>query len=127
MQICHGDIIYTTCTNIPLCYHVGIVLFKNGCPYVWNNTPSASNSFGGNVVAQPFAEFMKGRKLLKTEAANITEQDVVSISDRYKAERWNAFRFNCEDYVNEIKTGNRHSRLRALNLCLAATAFGLWA
>lgn len=107
-----GDIIYTSCIGIPLCHHVGIVVFESGYPIIYNNSPRAKNRFGGNIVAQPITEFMKGRTFIKTVSAPNCSDVVRKYSYEKRYERWNALSFNCEDYVNDVMYCSRKSQLR---------------
>ena len=107
-----GDVIFTTCHNIPLCYHLGIVIFEDGLPIVYNNTPNKKNKFGGNIVAEPLNEFFKNRKFIKIDSIGICPNYVREYSYQNRLEKWNALYFNCEDYVNDIIHCQRKSKLR---------------
>lgn len=112
MELNDGDIIFATCHNIPLCYHVGIVVFEDGIPIVYNNTPGATNEFGGNIVAQTVDVFMSKREFIKTVPAPNCSDLVREYSYSKRFEKWSALYYNCEDYVNEIKYSQKRSELR---------------
>lgn len=108
----HGDVIVTTCTGLPLCVHPAIVLEECGELWVYNNTPSAKNGYGGNVVRQRPAEFFKGRKLLEVRPMGLDGDHVREMAYALRFEKWNALGFNCEDFVSEVVTCERRSQLR---------------
>jgi hypothetical protein len=111
--LCDGDVLLTTCANLRIpCWHPAIILIENGAAYAYNNTPVATNSFGGNVVRQPLDEFLKNRRILRLVKADLDADFVREYSYGLRFERWNAASFNCEDYVNEVMTGQRYSELR---------------
>lgn len=112
MRFNEGDIVYTTCTGMPICYHVGIIIYDNGQPMVYNNTPKLKNIVGGNILAQPLDDFFKDRKLINTIPSNVCPDDVRQYSDDMAHHTWDALQYNCEDYVNEIVNGRRYSELR---------------
>ena len=68
-----GDVIYTSCTNYTLCYHLGIVYFDGKKKMVYHNDPSNKNRYGGTICAESYDRFMKGRifqKVVRTNAKN---------------------------------------------------------
>lgn len=107
-----GDIIYTSCTGIPFCYHVGIIFRKNGIFTVYNCTPNEKNEFGGNIVEQPFDIFMIDRVFYKTVPTDNCLEYVHQYSYENRFKKWDALRYNCEDYINEITNGEKGSALR---------------
>lgn len=118
-----GDIIYTSCTGLPLCYHVGIVFRKNDSLVVYNCTPNVKNQYGGNVVIQEFDSFMIDRKFIKTVPSDNCLDFVHEYSYANRFQKWDALRYNCEDYVNEINQGKKSSPLR--NTWQTALVIGL--
>lgn len=124
MEFNNGDIIYTTCPGIPLCYHVGILAVVDDQILVFNNTPGAKNKWGGNVVAQPLEAFMKKRKLLKVAPGpGQCTSEIVAHAFENRHRTWDALAYNCEDYVNEVLFCKKQSRLR--NLWQSALAGGI--
>lgn len=108
-----GDIIYTTCHNIPACYHVGIAIAEPQGVCIYNNTPTTSNAYGGNVVAQPLADFMQGRSFIKALSPPAYNTELVrqyAYNNRHRV--WSASEYNCEDFVNEAIYQQAHSPLR---------------
>lgn len=114
MNVFEGDIVFTTCPGIPLCHHVGIVVFEAGQPMVYHNSPSRKNRFGGNVLADRWETFMAGRELLRVERSCECSDYVREYSYANRHRSWNALHYNCEDFVNAIKTGEEKSRLRLI-------------
>lgn len=107
-----GDVIYTTCTNYTLCYHLGIVYSDGKKKLIYHNDPSNINRYGGSVTAEDYHSFMKGRLVQKIIRTNAKNADILKVSKKCKRERWDSMFFNCEDYVLEIVDGKRRSDLR---------------
>lgn len=121
MNPSEGDIIYTTCSGLPACYHVGVVVADKGRLCVYHNTPTLKNNWGGNVVAQPLEDFLIDRKVIKIVKAGI-QPDIVkqhAFDNRFK--KWEVF-YNCEDFVNEAHAGNKGSPFRELLIAGLSTA-----
>lgn len=107
-----GDVIYTTCTNYTLCYHVGIVYFHGKKKMVYHNDPSNKNRYGGTLCAESYEKFMKGRIFQKIVRTNAKNSDIIKVCKKHKYERWDSMFFNCEDFVLEVVEGHRRSDLR---------------
>ena len=107
-----GDVIYTTCTNYTLCYHLGIVYFDGKKMMVYHNDPSNINRYGGSVCAESYHSFMKGRLVQKIIRTNAKNADILKVTKKCRRERWDSMFFNCEDFVLEIVDGKRRSDLR---------------
>jgi hypothetical protein len=107
-----GDVIYTTCTNYTLCYHVGIVYFDGKKKMVYHNDPSNKNRYGGTLCAESYEKFMKGRIFQKIVRTNAKNSDIIKVCKKHKYERWDSMFFNCEDFVLEVVEGHRRSDLR---------------
>lgn len=115
MTIQEGDIVYLTCSDILICYHLGIAVVENGRLCLYHNTPSLKNRFGGNIVCQPIEDVLKQRKVLGVKKGGANCPDVVrqyAWDNRQRA--WNTFSFNCEDFVTEILKCRRGSMLRTV-------------
>lgn len=115
-------ILTTTCTGVPMCYHMGILICENGHQVVYNKTPSLANAYGGNIISQPISEFMKGRKLISVRALDMSAEVIKRYACGQKLKKWNAFHFNCEDFVTEAVYADRKSSLRSSNLTICAFA-----
>lgn len=122
MNINEGDIIYSTCPDMVLCYHVGILVVDNGKPMVYHNTPMEVNQYGGNIVAQSLNDFTKARKITKVIPAGILPDQVRRYSFENRERKWEVF-YNCEDFVNVIQHGQKRSPLRGL--LIAGITFSL--
>lgn len=112
MDLKEGDIIYTTCTGMPICYHVGIIIYDNGKPMVYNNSPKLKNIVGGNILAQHLDDFFKDRRLIQKISTNVDPDTVRQYSNDMAHHTWDPLFYNCEDYVNEVVYNNRKSELR---------------
>lgn len=112
MKLNPSDIIVATCPEMPICYHVGIVVFENGMPIIYNNTPSAQNMFGGNVVAQPLNQFLKGRKIIRTIPTRCTPGSIEEVALNHRYKKWNHLTYNCEDFISQITNGEQQSPIR---------------
>lgn len=107
-----GDVVYTDCKGIPLCYHLGIVIDENGNKMVMHNSPSIRNKNGGSVCYEKYENFIKDRNLIKVVSTEISEERILHVSEKYKHAIWDTFDFNCEDFIVEIVEGRKKSDLR---------------
>jgi len=107
-----GDVIYTSCVGMPFCYHLGIVVEKDGKKKIYHNSPYIKNKYGGSVCAESYDDFMKEREVVKVFRTNATEDMVIEVAKRVKHEIWDTFFFNCEDFILEVVEGHRRSDLR---------------
>lgn len=107
-----GDIIYTSCADFPVCYHLGIVIDHGGEKRVYHNSPENKNKFGGNIVSETYENFTKNRQVLNVVESKTPKERILEVTRRCRDEQWDTFFFNCEDYVLEIVDGHRRSDLR---------------
>lgn len=107
-----GDVIFTSCSNAQMCYHIGIVCIENGIKKVFHNAPSITNRWGGNVCSETWNEFMKGSYVYKVVRTNINKDRIYQVARTHKREGWHELFFNCEDFVLEVITGKRRSNQR---------------
>lgn len=107
-----GDVIYTSCVGMPFCYHLGIVVEKNGQKKIFHNSPYIKNRHGGSVCSESYEDFIKEREVVKVFRTNTSAERVLEVSKKTKTEVWDTFFFNCEDYILEIVEGHRRSDLR---------------
>jgi hypothetical protein len=107
-----GDILYVSCADFSLCYHLGIVLDDGGKKKIYHNSPENRNKYGGSIVCDTFENFTKNRQVLKVIESKATKEKILEVSRKNKKEVWETFFFNCEDYVLEIVDGHRRSDLR---------------
>jgi S-adenosylmethionine synthetase len=99
-----GDILVTNCHDYPLlvCKHYGVVAIVNHKLCVFNNTPSKTNRFGGNIVCQPINEFLSERKVIRVEHSNIKTEDIIKYCLPRKKHKWTTF-YNCVKFVKDLK------------------------
>ena len=109
-------IIYTNCTNIPFCFHVAVTCMYNGKVFVFHNTPTLKNKFGGNVVCQSIEDFLKDRKINKSRDCKINLNNILQNFDEVKYKKWDGYNFNCETYVNQLLY-NCNGTTQLENLC----------
>lgn len=108
-----GDIVYFTCEGLPICYHVGISVKEHDGLYIYHNTPSLFNKFGGNLVAEPLNDILKKRTVLKVvPQKEICPDTVREYCFNNRTRRWSAVKFNCEDFVNDIFKCRKYSKIR---------------
>jgi len=107
-----GDVIYTSCSNFTLCYHLGIVYSDGKKKMIYHNDPSNKNRYGGTLCAESYEKFMKGRILQKVLRTNVKNSDIIKVCKKHKYERYDSLLFNCEDFVLEVVEGHRRSDLR---------------
>ena len=107
-----GDILYVSCADFPLCYHLGIVVKDNGKLLIYHNCPDNKNRFGGSVVCENYENFTTKRQVIKVIKSNVTKEKILKVTRKCKKETYDTFFFNCEDYVLEIVDGHRRSDLR---------------
>jgi hypothetical protein len=107
-----GDILYTSCADFAVCYHLGIVVSDENGKRVYHNSPENKNRYGGSVVCESYETFTKNRQVLKVIESNVSKEKIINVSRQCKKEHWDTFFFNCEDYVLQIVDGHRRSDLR---------------
>lgn len=107
-----GDIIYTSCADFPVCYHLGIVVDHGSEKKIYHNSPENKNKFGGSVVSESYENFTKNRQVLKVVESKTSKDRILEVTKKCRDEQWDTFFFNCEDYVLEIVDGHRRSDLR---------------
>jgi hypothetical protein len=107
-----GDVVYASCVDVPLCYHIGIVYGEGKNKKVFHNTPYVKNKYGGSVCSESWETFIKGREVLNIVRTNITQKRILEASRKCKREVWSELFFNCEDYVLEVVEGHRRSTIR---------------
>lgn len=106
MNIYGNNIVITNCTNLPLCFHVGITCLYNGEMCVFHNTPSKTNGYGGNVICEPLYKFLSDRKINAIYPTNIPTEKILQNFNQIKNKKYNALNFNCESYINQLINGN---------------------
>ena len=119
-----GDVIFTNCVDVDLCYHVGIVYKKNNRTFVFHNCPENMNKYGGSVVCEPIHNYKKRRELYKVVHTNIKNQRILDVTRKLKYDIWDSMYFNCEDFISEIVQDERESDIRDAYK-IAALSFGL--
>lgn len=107
-----GDILYVSCADFPLCYHLGIAVKDENGLKIYHNNSDNRNKYGGSLVYQDYEAFTNKRQLIKVIESGVTKEQILYITRKYKTEVYDTFFFNCEDYVLEIVDGHRRSDLR---------------
>lgn len=127
-----GDVIKTTCHNIPMCFHVGVCVVEKDEVHIYHCTPSTTNSKGGNVVCQTLTEFMKlgdnVREMIDVYSTNLKEHQIKKYSERNADKKWDAIEYNCETFINNLlKNGIQTTQLeRGLIIGIVALAVFLF-
>lgn len=98
----HGDMVQVNCSNLPFCYHLGIVTNENGRLYVYHNTPTLQNSYGGNIIRQPIEDFLKGRAYIGKKNIPVDMQHLKRYIWNNRQRKWHLGQFNCIRFVDEI-------------------------
>ena len=107
-----GDILYVSCADFPLCYHLGIVVKDESGLKIYHNNSDNKNRYGGSLVYQDYKAFTNKRQLIKVIESGATKERILEVTRKCKKELYDTFFFNCEDYVLEIVDGHRRSDLR---------------
>lgn len=107
-----GDVIYCTCVDVPLCYHLGIVHEKNNKKIVYHNSPYNKNKYGGSVCVETYEDFVKNREVIKIIRTGVGAERILKVSKKCKSDIWDTFLFNCEDYILEVVENHRRSDVR---------------
>lgn len=98
-----GDVIYSSCTDINMpCRHSGIVFEHNFEKFVLHNTPDGRNRHGGSVIADRLDEFVKDREIYEIVRTNVGKSRILEVYNKNRGRIWDAFSFNCEDFVSQI-------------------------
>ena len=90
-----GDVIYTSCADFPVCYHLWIVIADGEKKMVYHNSPENKNKFGGSVVSETYENFTKNRQVLKVVESKVPKEHIIKITHKCKKETWDTFFFNC--------------------------------
>ena len=99
-----GDIITADVFDLPFFIkHRAIIIKEDDNIYFCHNTPSKKNKFGGNVVCENYADFLKSRKIIKIKNTNITKLEIKKYALECKNKKFNLITFNCVDFVNYIE------------------------
>ncbi len=104
-----GDILKASINKIPLVYHYGIILEKNGEIKIIHNSPNEKNNYEGNILVNSLQEFVETRKIVNVQRTNITREKIIMAIDKYKSLPFGLFTFNCEHFIFEIRDGRSHS------------------
>lgn len=116
-----GQIIYTTCSREALpCRHMAVVVPVEGVLHALHCTPSMVNSEGGNVVLEPLHSFLQSRTVNGMGPLTDSEK-ALQYAYNNRKRTWHGFAYNCEDFVNELHTGQRKSELRNAWIGVAAS------
>ena len=107
MEFNTGEIIKATAINNRLVYHVGITLVNDGQLLIAHNTPSRKNDFGGNVILEPFNDFLTGRKILHRNPTGLTVSQILARVDEVKNIPFDVRYFNCEAFIYYVRTGKK--------------------
>jgi len=112
-----GDVVKTTCHDIPFCYHLGVCVIEEGEPMIYHCTPSEKNEIGGNVICETFTDFMKMgdkvRDLIEVYSSNLNTHQIKRYAERNKDKKWDAMQYNCETFINKmLKNGINSTQLQ---------------
>lgn len=125
-----GDIITTTCIDIPLCYHLGICVDHGGKTYVLNATPTRVNSFGGNIVCQELDDFIgtgsEKREIISVHPSGLEKRRILIYADENKKRKWDAFRYNCESFVHGLFTNGTKTTQMTRLIIVVAVGFSIY-
>lgn len=102
-----GEIIKTTAINNRLVYHTGILVVKDGQLLIAHNTPSRKNTAGGNVILEPFSDFLANRRILHRIPTDLTESHILAAIDEVKSIPFHVIHFNCEAFIHFVRTGKK--------------------
>lgn len=103
MNYTTGDIVTARVNSLPILFHKGIIINDSDSLFVYHNTPTGKNQFGGSIVKETLESFTKTRKIISSEKAGIDYTKIKQLSYDLRFVKFNLLNFNCEQYVSLIK------------------------
>lgn len=95
-----GDLIKLKAEVLPILYHYGIVEKQDGVIYIYHLQPDKININGGNLICEPFEQYIKGRDIISVSKTDLNSNDLKLMYEQLKNYKYDFIGFNCEHFVN---------------------------
>jgi hypothetical protein len=109
-------------SSYPLCVHYGFLIND----VVVHNTPAITNNFGGNIVTQKLEAFKNDREIYEIVDLDLDQKVVWDYAEKNKTKKFNYVSFNCEQFANDVISGNKKSSILARSLILLGIGLFIW-
>lgn len=109
-------------SSYPLCVHYGFLIND----VVVHNTPGAVNNFGGNIITQKLDAFKSDRDIYEIVDLNLDQKRVWDYAEKNKKKKFNYLSFNCEQFANDVISGNKSSSILARSVVLLGIGLFIW-
>lgn len=103
-----GDMVKTK-SIYPFIYHYGIVLREEGGLFVYHNDPDQKNHAGGNIIREPFDEWIQDREIVDVTKTKIDAETIEKGVRELKQMRYDLLSFNCEHFITRFKDARPNS------------------
>jgi hypothetical protein len=97
--------IITTTVNVPGVKHLGISILINNEIYIVHNSPGSKNIFGGNVIVEPYSNFLIGRKIKSFQNTYLTTDHIINKTFDVSSIKFDSVTFNCEHFIQYVSNG----------------------
>lgn len=104
-----GDLIKLDSDYWPFVTHHGVIDKEGDKLYFYHMQRTFLNANGGGLVKEDFKDYSKGRNIVSVEKTSLTKEDILTVSDLLKEEKYNAINSNCEHFVNLLKNKEYYS------------------
>ena len=95
-----GDMVKVIAETLPILYHYGIIEKQGDDLYIYHNQTSKVNTNGGNLVCEPFENYIKGKDIISVTDSKLNSEDLKKMYDALKKLKYDFINYNCEHFVN---------------------------
>jgi len=97
-----GDLVKVKADILPIIYHYGIVEKQGDKLFIYHNQPDKINSKGGNLICEPFENFIAGKDILEVKKTQLDSTDLHKMYQALSGLKYHFVGFNCEHYINFV-------------------------
>jgi hypothetical protein len=98
-----GDLIKFDSDYWPFVSHHGVVVREDDNLYFYHVQTSLLNGNGGGLVREDLKEYAKNYNIISVEKTNLTKDDILSVSNLLKKDKYHFINNNCEHFVQFLK------------------------
>lgn len=97
-----GDLVKVKAEILPIIYHYGIIEKQGDKLFIYHNQPDKINPKGGNLICEPFENFIKGKDILEVKKTKLDSTDLHKMYEALSGFKYHFVGFNCEHYINFV-------------------------